>query len=547
MVARVTTQENSGPAAPGPLRIGFLVGPSGVFENWEQRVFDRVMAAPGLVLAGFLVHPRPFRPQPISPVFRSLARLERAMLAREPAYVSSHFSPNGQRFEHLPPAVDLDSSDAERTVRLVSDLGLDLVMRLTGVGLPDEAVRALPFGEWSLSFSDERSETADWFGYDSVVHHAPSSALVLNARYGAAPEIQRLATSAFNTKFSAQRNAGFIKERAVTLLMRELVRVAETGKLDAMPKPSQPTVPRPPPSGRNLLGYCGSLSGELLFRAGKALYRKMGGGSAVWTLCTGCGDIENFDPRQSVEIVPDRDEIRADPFLLQHDGGCYLFYEAYASGDAKAHIAVARLVGDRLERLGVALKRDYHLSYPFVFRHGRELFMMPETSQARRLEIWRCVEFPLKWELHSTALHGLSPADSVLTRYRDRWWLFTNLSDFHAYEDHCSELHVFEVDGPGLSWVVPHRRNPVVLDSTTARNAGRMFERNGRLYRPSQRNENGIYGYGLNIMLIEQLDRENYRERCVRTINPDFKPKLIGCHHFDAAGDRYILDARLSL
>ena len=533
-------------AATDPLRIGFLVAPNQGFANWELRVFDRVMASPSLALAGFLVHPRPFRLQPISPLFGPLARLEQAILAREPTYVCTRFDASRQRFEQLPPAVDFDSSDAERTARLVSDLGLDLVVRLTAVGLPDEAIRALPFGEWSFSFSDERSDTADWFGYEGVVRRAPSSLLSLHVRHGADPQTQCIATAAFNTKFSAARNAGFIKERAVTLLLRELSRVADTGEIGAVAAVPETGSTPPPPSSADLLRYAGALSGQLLYRAGKALHRKVGGGSAAWTLCTGQGDIKDFDPRQSVEIAPDRDEIRADPFMLQHDGDCYLFYEAYANGDAKAHIAVARMDGNRLERLGVALERDYHLSYPFVFRHGDDLFMMPETNQARRLEMWRCVEFPLKWELHSTALHGLSPADSVLTHYRDRWWLFTNLSDFHAYEDHCSELHVFEVDGPSLSWVVPHKRNPVVLGSTTARNAGRMFLHDGRLYRPSQRNEYGIYGYGLNIMLVEQFDRENYRERCVRTIVPDFKPKLIGCHHFDATGDRYVLDARLS-
>lgn len=545
METLATPRDERRSSATDPLRIGFLVAANHGFENWELRVFDRVMAAAGLALAGFLVHPQPFRLQPISPLFGPLARLEKAILAREPAYVCTRFDAGRQRFEQLPPAVEFDNSDAERTVRLLSDLGLDLVVRLTAVGLPDEAVRALPFGEWSLSLSDERSNTADWFGYDSVVRRAPSCLLSLNVRHGDGPETQCMASSAFSTKFSAARNAGFIKERAVTLLLRELSRVADTGNLGAVAAVPEAGHPPTPPSSADLLRYVGALSGQLLFRAGKALHRKVGGGSAVWTLCTGKGDIENFEPRQSVEIAPDRDEIRADPFMLQHDGKCYLFYEAYANGDAKAHIAVARMDGDKLERLGVALERDYHLSYPFVFHHGEDLFMMPETNQARRLEIWRCVEFPLKWELHATALHGLSPADSVLTRYQDRWWLFTNLSDFHAYEDHCSELHVFEVDGPNLSWVLPHRHNPVVLGSTTARNAGRMFERNGRLYRPSQRNEYGIYGYGLNIMLVEQLDRKNYRERCVRTIVPDFKPKLIGCHHFDSAGDRYILDARL--
>ena len=73
-----------------------------------------------------------------------------------------------------------------------------------------------------------------------------------------------------------------------------------------------------------------------------------------------------------------------------------------------------------------------------------------------------------------------------------------------------------------------------------------MFERDGHLYRPSQRNTNGIYGYGLNIMEIDELSSEAYRERCVRVITPDFKTGLHGCHHFDEAGGRYILDARLT-
>lgn len=540
----VELEEPETAAAAKTLRIGFLIGAGG-FENWQLRVFDRVMAAQGLVLESFLVQPQTLRRQPVSPLLAPLARLERAVLAREPAYAPTSFNVDGHRFEQLDPTADADESYGERTARLVSDLGLDLVVRMTAVGLPDEAVRVLRFGEWSFSFSDERDGEVDWCGYEAVLRRAPSTALALFVRHGERAERTCISTSAFNTKISAARNAGFIKERAVTLLMRELTRVADTDELAPVGEVPPPAPLGTPPSGRDLLHYTATLSSQLLARAGNVLHRKAGGGSAVWTLFTGQGDIVNFDPAHAVEIRPDKDEIRADPFLLEHDGECYLFYEAYANGATKAHIAVGRIVDDRLERLGVALERDHHLSYPFVFHHEGELFMMPETHQARRLEIWRCVEFPLKWELYSTALHGLSVADSILTRYKDRWWLFTNLSDYHAYEDHCSELHVFEVDGPSLTRVVPHKRNPIVLGSTTARNGGRIFEKNGRLFRPSQRNENGIYGYGLNIMLVEQLDSESYRERCVRTILPDFKEKLIGCHHFDAAAGRYVVDALL--
>jgi hypothetical protein len=104
---------------------------------------------------------------------------------------------------------------------------------------------------------------------------------------------------------------------------------------------------------------------------------------------------------------------------------------------------------------------------------------------------------------------------------------------------------VFEVDGPELTRIEPHKHNPVVIGSTVARGAGRIFEHDGRLLRPSQRNTNGVYGYGLNIMEIEELTLDDYRERCIRTITPGFKPGLRGCHHFDATNGRYILDARL--
>ncbi len=73
-----------------------------------------------------------------------------------------------------------------------------------------------------------------------------------------------------------------------------------------------------------------------------------------------------------------------------------------------------------------------------------------------------------------------------------------------------------------------------------------MFERGGRLYRPSQRNAYGIYGYGLNIMEIDELSLDSYSERCIRTITPDFKKGLLGCHHFDEVANRYVLDARLT-
>jgi hypothetical protein len=525
------------------LRIGILLGEGHRLENWQLRLVDHIEMDPRLSLAGLLFHPDPYGNRRDPPLFTLYSSLERRILAREKAYRPRLFNPPQRICKRLIAAEGQDGIDVYTTTAILLELGLDLVIRLTPEGLPEKALDALPFGEWTCSFTEQRSARADWSGYGSIIQKQPSAGLQLQMR-GPKGLKTCIAAAAFNIKFSAERNAAFVKERAVTLLRRELGRLADTGEVGQVVAPK--TQPAPPPDAVSLARYTGALSMQLLGRAIKAFKAKTRIGSTVWTLYSGKGSIDDFNPTFSQEIPPSKGEIRADPFLLDHEGGTYLFYEAYAPGARKAHIAVGRLEADQLVPMGVALERDYHLSYPFVFHHEGELFMMPETNQARRVEIWRCTEFPQKWELYSTALEGQSPADSVLMKHAGQWWLFTNLSDFHAHEDHCSELHVFQIDGPAFRQVIPHKRNPVVLDGTVARNAGRMFEAQGRLYRPSQRNEYGIYGYGLNIMEIEQLDLDTYRERCVRIIRPDFKPGLIGCHHFDASNDRYIVDARLS-
>jgi hypothetical protein len=83
----------------------------------------------------------------------------------------------------------------------------------------------------------------------------------------------------------------------------------------------------------------------------------------------------------------------------------------------------------------------------------------------------------------------------------------------------------------------------VVTDTRTARNGGRVYRQDGRLFRTSQNNSHGVYGYGLNIMEILQLDLDQYEERPVFQLQPGFRRGLVGCHHMDVSGDRFVIDA----
>jgi hypothetical protein len=510
------------------LRIALLTDRRGGFENWQLALIDRILGDDRLHLGAIVVCPP--KTGGSSVAFRLAASLERSTLGRQPDYI-----PGAPGFSDLA----FKTVDALNVPEATEP---DLVLSISPTDLPADTFKHLRFGSWRFSFLGEASADADWFGYEEVIAGKSATKMRIIVRRSDTESDETLAVAEFNTKFSAVRNGDFIKERAVSLAMRELVRLAETREIGTLPTTiSAPA--RQAPGLDELLPYAVKVARNLLARAVQAARAKLGLGAPPWALFVGDGHPADFDPRNARLVKTEDDELRADPFLFRHDGQIYVFYEAYTPRDTKAHIAVGRLEGDRLERLGIALKADHHLSYPFVFRHDGGIFMIPETNKARRLEVWRCLDFPLRWELHATALEGLSSADTALFPYRGKWWLFTNLSEFHAYEDHCSELHIFEVDGPDLNRVTPHRHNPVVLGSTEARNAGRPFEHAGRLYRPSQRNEHGIYGYGLNIMEVEQLDLDGYRERCVRTIKPDFAPGLVACHHLDSAGGRYIIDA----
>ena len=113
----------------------------------------------------------------------------------------------------------------------------------------------------------------------------------------------------------------------------------------------------------------------------------------------------------------------ADPFLFEHEGRHHLFCEDMPPGASRAVISHTELHPD-----GAAsgppvpvLERPYHLSYPFVFAHEGEVFLIPETSAQRRVELYRAVDFPHEWRREQVLLDGLVASDATLLDHGDRF------------------------------------------------------------------------------------------------------------------------------
>lgn len=181
--------------------------------------------------------------------------------------------------------------------------------------------------------------------------------------------------------------------------------------------------------------------------------------------------------RKPEVVEPPLDRYWSDPFPLLRDGVLHVFVEECFYESGKGHISImSRSPSGIWSGPTTVLERPYHLSYPFVFEYDDELLLLPETTAAGRVELYRCVGFPGQWELDTVLIDNLAGVDPTVWFQDDRWWLFLDVTD---------ELYLFYSDSPRGTWA-PHPGNPVKSDSRNSRPAGRIFRRGEDVIRPAQ-------------------------------------------------------------
>jgi hypothetical protein len=217
-----------------------------------------------------------------------------------------------------------------------------------------------------------------------------------------------------------------------------------------------------------------------------------------------------------------------DPFPIEVDGRHFLFMEDYsqAAGIAAISVSEAGLDGTWSPPRRV-LERDHHLSYPFVFEQDGEIYMLPETGEAGRVELLRAVEFPYEWQLDRVLLDGLTAVDATLHVEDGRLWLFANVIEGPGDR---GELRLFSSRSLDGEWR-PHPRNPIVSDPGRARPAGRLFRRGGILIRPGQ-DCSREYGEAVVLNRVDVLSPDDYRETPVDRIESDWMPGVERTHTF---------------
>jgi len=229
------------------------------------------------------------------------------------------------------------------------------------------------------------------------------------------------------------------------------------------------------------------------------------------------------------EISPPDDCFWADPFVISEKGRHFIFFEELPFVTERGHLSCMEVFDDgRHLAPRVILKKPYHLSYPNVFKYESEYYMIPESGDTGFVSLYRSAEFPYHWEYKHDLMSGLCAYDSTLIKHDGVWWLFACVAAKKGMSG-CEELHIFSADSPlSQSWA-PHQLNPIISDASLARPAGKFFERDGVLYRPSQ-DCAGSYGAGLNINKVKMLTKDSYVEELVHCARPTWDNKLTALH-----------------
>jgi hypothetical protein len=202
----------------------------------------------------------------------------------------------------------------------------------------------------------------------------------------------------------------------------------------------------------------------------------------------------------------------ADPFMIRVDDTWHMFFEvvSWRGAAMKGEIGHATSPdGLRWTYQRIVLAEPFHLSFPYVFASGGEVFMVPESWQSGSVRLYRASPFPSRWTFAGHVMRGPVLLDACPFERDGLWWMPVTTS----LNNDCLRLFVAEsIIGPWRE----HPASPLVQgDNQCARAAGRVVVSGERALRFAQ-DCGATYGRRVRAFEITRLDVSGYEERELR-------------------------------
>lgn len=540
------------------LKIGLLINDYCV-QAWEYDLVAEILSSEYSIIEAVIIQKKltdnRMKKPPGNFLFRFHSRLDHLVFSGRNNYKERkdirNSLVNTNQFV-LPSAGQAESSDGNSdAIREISKLGLDIIVKL-GYGPVNEELCGLSkYGLWSYPMTDCSYESIDTTGYFEVIDKQPVivSELVTRMTKGQLPLVLARVTEA-TCAYSVSLTREKLFRRASLFVPRIIIGLWKEGP-DYLKKIENKfggtglslITQMPPPTALKSLGN--------FFKAGFIFIRQVVKkiiytDPFTWVLLFQKASDNNFEThsyKDFKKLKPTSDRFWADPFVVNMKDKYYVFVEEFLYKANKGHIAVLELdKNGQLQKTQKIIENPYHMSYPFVFQRDSAYYMIPETGGNRSIDLYRCTGFPWKWEFVKSIMKDINAVDTTLLYHNGKWWLFTLIDEINSSLAVSPELYLFWSDDFLSDRWTGHPMNPVVTDVRYARPAGRIFIRDGNIYRPSQ-DCAGRYGNSFDINQILKLTCEDYQEKSVIKVKPDWDNSLQGAHTFNSDGNFYILDA----
>ncbi|MCZ9036180.1 glucosamine inositolphosphorylceramide transferase family protein [Escherichia albertii] len=195
---------------------------------------------------------------------------------------------------------------------------------------------------------------------------------------------------------------------------------------------------------------------------------------------------------EKFNIIPNlKGTFSADPFIIENQGGVYIFYEECSlKRGARGILACYDLAENKRY---IILQEPHHLSYPNVFNYMGTYFMIPQ-SENHSIDLYRATDFPFCWKKERVLLTDKN----------------FNFGDTNIYFSECGSIlltsniydHVANSNRIRVGWKIENLLDDKlkIIDCTVldisdeySRNAGNSISLDSQIYQECS----STYGGGL--------------------------------------------------
>jgi hypothetical protein len=534
-------------AARPPLRIGLLLH-SLRLPRWQRAVIEQLQVCDYARIVGARVTPdtTPFESKDgprESFLFRQYDRLDRQLYG-------SRRTPR--------PDERIDSGDLLAAVPLVDELDppgeeeLDVILDFASSELDEDRMPASRHGVWQCRYGPDLGGGPQWAGLRELADQELLTRVSLcrvEPTTGAV-EVLAGATTSTVTGVSWALNRFEPLWLGAELIQQTLHRLHAHGvdalepRLEATASPGCRDDGRSPSSGE-IVRFLGA---GLTRKAVRRIRPPWGDAVKQWRLAVrpvpaGASALPILEGAHGFRWIeaPSRRHW-ADPFILERNGRTWLFFEEYLYDEGRGVISVAPLEEDgETGPVTRILDTGGHLSYPFVFEDGGDVYVLPEAADQGATTLYRAVDFPYRWEKVALLGNGLQLLDTTIFRQGGRYWFFTTIPG--RYRSGYNLL-LFHADSLTGAWH-QHPASPISRDIRFARSAGSLIRADGRLYRPVQ-DGGGGYGRKIHFFEIMELSVDEFGQELRGTVDPsslsDAPRGLEGIHTYNRTARFEVID-----